>query len=247
MMWVRAPVSTITACDAIPTASPTAKHSIFRTERLNALAHAGLGRYVSLGGAFGLAHDYEYRTTHDLDAWWTSEATHEARARVVASIEGVLAPFGQTRTRAWGDVVSVELRRGGRTPFSFRIAARSALLRDEVPGVWQGDIRVDSFDDLLASKMAALVNRGAPRDFLDIYTLCNAGQTSISACWQLWQERQHLSGADDDLGRAILAVRANLARIEATRPLAEQPSGAADERSAARRAWFDKEFLHGLD
>jgi hypothetical protein len=179
---------------------------------------------VSLGGAFGLAHYYEYRTTHDLDAWWTSEAT-----------------------RAWGDVVSVELRQGGRTTFSFQIAARSALLRNEVAGVWQGDIRVDSFDDLLASKMAALVNRGAPRDFLDIHTLCSAGQTSIASCWRLWQERQQLSGEDDDLGRAKLAVRANLARIEAARPLAHQPYGSTGERSAAVRAWFEQEFLNGLD
>jgi hypothetical protein len=200
-----------------------------------------------LGGAFGLAHYYEYRTTHDLDAWWTAEATREARARVVAVIEGALAKFGQTRTRTWGDVVSVELRQGGRTTFSFQIAARSALLRDEMTGVWPGDIRVDSFDDLLASKMAALVNRGAPRDFLDIYTLCSAGQTSVAACWRLWQERQQLSGEDDDLGRATLAVRANLARIEAARPLGEQPNGASAERSAIVRAWFEQEFLNGLD
>lgn len=219
-------------------------------ECLNALAAAGLGRTVSLGGAFGLAHYYEYRTTHDLDAWWTSEATHEARTRVITLIEGALAPFGQTRTRAWGDVVSVELRQGGRATFSFQIAARSALLRDEVAGIWQGDVRVDSFDDLLArlaSKMAALVNRGAPRDFLDVYTLCSAGQTSIAACWRLWQERQQLSGEDDDLERAKLAVRANLARIEAARPLGVQPDGATDERSAAVRAWFEQEFLDGLD
>ena len=226
----------------MPSQYPRPPHNIpsFAQECFSALAHSGLGHYVSLGGAFGLAHYYEYRTTHDLDAWWTAEATREARMRVVAVIEGVLAAFGQTRTRAWGDVVSVDLRQAGRTTFSFQIAARSALLRDEVAGVWQGDIRVDSFDDLLASKMAALVNRGAPRDFLDIYTLCNARQTSIAACWQLWQERQRLSGEDDDLKRATLAVRANLARIEAARPL-------TPESSAAVRTWFEQEFLNGLD
>ena len=225
-----------------PSQQPRSPKNIpsFAQECLNALAQAGLGRTVSLGGAFGLAHYYEYRTTHDLDAWWTAEATREARTRVVAVIEGALAEFGQTRTRAWGDVVGIDLRQGGRTIFSFQIASRSALLRDEVAGVWQGDIRVDSFDDLLASKMAALVNRGAPRDFLDIYTLCGAGQTNIAACWHLWQERQRLSGEDDDLERATLAVRANLARIEAARPL-------APESSAAVRTWFEQEFLNGLD
>jgi hypothetical protein len=66
-------------------------------------------------------------------------------------------------------------------------------------------------------------------------------------CWRLWQERQQASGEDDDPGRAKLAVRANLARIEAARPLAEQPSGADTERSAAVRAWFEREFLDGMD
>ncbi len=202
---------------------------------------------MSLGGAFGLAHYYEYRTTHDIDAWWTSEATRDARNRVVAIIEQTLAGLGQTRTRAWGDVVSVELRQEGRTNFSFQIAARSALLRGEVSGVWQGDIRVDSFEDLLASKMTALVNRGAPRDFLDIYTLCNTEQTNIATCWQLWQTRQKLSDEDDSLERAKLAVRANLARIEAARPLAGQPDGTTTNHSAALRVWFEQEFLDGMD
>jgi len=219
----------------------------FARECLNALAQAGLGRCVSLGGAFGLAHYYEYRATHDVDAWWTAEATRDARTRVVAVLEQTLAPFGQTRTRTWGDVVSVDLRQDGRTVFNFQIATRSARLRDEVTGVWPGEIRLDSFDDLLASKMTALINRGAPRDFLDIYTLCRAGQTDIATCWRLWQERQKAAGEDDDLQRARLAVRAHLARIEAVRPLAEQPNGPNRERSAAVRTWFEQEFLHGLD
>jgi hypothetical protein len=219
----------------------------FARECLNALAQAGLGRYISLGGAFGLAHYYEYRVTHDVDAWWTAEATRDARVGVIAVLEQTLGSFGQTRTRTWGDVVSVDLRQDGQTIFNFQIATRSALLRDEVIGMWQGDIRLDSFDDLIASKMTALVNRGAPRDFLDIYTLCQASQTDIVTCWRLWQERQRISGEDDDLERAKLAVRANLARIEAARPLAEKPDDADAERSAGVRTWFEREFLYGMD
>jgi hypothetical protein len=58
----------------------------------------------------------------------------------------------------------------------------------------------------------------------------------------LWQERQRAASEDDDLERAKLAVRTNLARIEAARPL-----DAVDERSAALRAWFKQEFLDGMD
>ena len=174
---------------------------------------------MSIGGAFGLAHYYEYRTTHDIDAWWATDATRVIRSQIISVIEKTLSVFGQIRTRAWGDVVSIDLRQNNRSIFSFQIAARSILLQAEITGIWQGDIRLDSFEDLIASKMTALVNRGAPRDFLDIYTLCEKQLTSISICWQLWQKRQQLSDENDDFARAKLAVQANLARIEATRPI----------------------------
>lgn len=221
---------------------PPKQISPFARACLDALARSDVGRYISLGGAFGLAHYYEYRATRDLDAWWTNEATREDKQQVIAVIEAALAEFGPTRKRAWGDVVSVELQQEGRTVFSFQVAERSALLRDEIAGVWEGGIRVDALEDLLASKMAALVNRGAPRDFLDIYTLCQSQQTSPTMCWRLWQERQRAAGEDDDLERARLAVRANLARIEAARL-----RDAVDEHSAALRAWFKREFLDGMD
>ena len=55
-------------------------------------------------------------------------------------------------------------------PYSvFQIAERSAELEASVTGVWPGGIGIDSFKDLVASKMVALVERGAPRDFLDVY------------------------------------------------------------------------------
>ena len=41
---------------------------------LEALKNTGWGRFIVLGGAFGLAHYHEYRTTKDVDAWWTNDA-----------------------------------------------------------------------------------------------------------------------------------------------------------------------------
>jgi len=35
--------------------------------------------------------------------------------------------------------------------------------------------------------MVALVERGAPRDFLDIYTVCQAGLVTLEECWELWR------------------------------------------------------------
>jgi hypothetical protein len=212
---------------------------------LEALAVSGYGQFISLGGAFGLAHYLEYRLTHDVDAWWMEPVTSEERQQVICTLQAALQPFGQVHTRSWGDVVSVELRRQSKTIFSFQIARRSAQLAAPTPGPWAG-IMVDSFADLVASKMVALVDRGAPRDFRDIYMLCQSGQCDMARCWELWQERQQLAGEDTDQKRASLAVRTHLARIEQARPLRQIAD--QQERLAAEqlRAWFTQEFLHDL-
>jgi predicted amidophosphoribosyltransferase len=51
------------------------------------------------------------------------------------------------------------------------------------------------FIDLVASKMVALVKRGAPRDFRDVFTVCTAGLTTPSDCWQWWRLRQSAAGS----------------------------------------------------
>lgn len=213
---------------------------------LNALAGTSFGGRLSLGGAFGLAHYFEYRTTHDIDAWWVEPVTDEEQRKVVRILEEALRPFGQVRTRSWGDVVSVELSQQNKTVFSFQIARRSAQLHEPLPAPWPGGIKVDTFDDLVASKMTALVERGAPRDFLDIYALCQHGLCDVDRCWRLWQERQFKSGEEADMHRALLAIRTHLARIEQTRPLAGISD--AGQRAAAERlrTWFIEEFLHDI-
>ncbi len=212
---------------------------------LLALSTQGLGKTISLGGAFGLAHYYEYRSTHDVDAWWMPEATAEERQQVVQAIQDALQPFGPVRVRTWGDVVSVELRQEERTVFSFQVAHRSAQLAPPQPVPWM-DGWLDSFSDLIAAKMMALVERGAPRDFRDIYTLCQAGMTTAEQCWALWRRRQQLAGSDTDAVRARLAVQTHLARIVLHRPLNQIAD--PTERAAAERVrtWFEMEFLNVL-
>ncbi len=213
---------------------------------LDAIASHGCGPWLSLGGAFGLAHYFEYRLTHDVDAWWVEPVTHEERQRVVHTLEEALHPFGQIRTRAWGDVVSVELSQGGKTVFSFQIANRSVQLQNSLSGIWPGGIAVDSFDDLVSSKMVALVERGAPRDFKDIYTLCQHGWCDVKRCWVLWQERQRRAGEDADLQRAELAIRTHLARIEQARPLAQIADTGQRASAEQLRNWFIEELLHDI-
>lgn len=210
---------------------------------LQALVEQGLGEKISLGGGLGLLHYFDYRSTHDIDAWWVDSATAMERKQIVRVIETTLESFGQVKTRAWGDVVSIELQAAGRTVFSFQIARRSAQLEPAELAPWT-DVLLDSFSDLVAAKMVALVERGAPRDLRDIYALCQAGLTTPESCWQLWQRRQQLAGSDVNYVRAELAVETHLARVEQHRPLAQIAGREQRDQAEKVRAWFRREFLN---
>ncbi|MBI3252226.1 MAG: nucleotidyl transferase AbiEii/AbiGii toxin family protein, partial [Candidatus Omnitrophica bacterium] len=158
-------------------------------------------------------------------------------------IESVLGASVPVRTRAWGDVVSIELQDGQRTIFSFQIARRSALLEPPARMPWI-DVPLDSFADLVAGKMIALVERGAPRDFRDIHALCQAGLIAVERCWTLWEQRQELAGSDTDRGRARLAVETHLMRIVQHRPLTGIAAAEQRAEAAQVRTWFREVFLN---
>ncbi len=208
-----------------------------------ALREAGLSGYLSIGGALGLFHYLEYRFTHDADAWWREEAGQVQRRQVVQVIETVLQSFGQVRTRKWGDVVSVELAQDNKTVFSFQIASRDVRLRDLVWLEVEG-IALDSLPDLVAAKMTALVERGAPRDFLDIFSLCSQNIVEPAECWSLWRERQTRSGGEPDFERARLAIETHLERIALHRPLESIPDAKQRAQAETVRRWFRESFLN---
>ncbi len=212
---------------------------------LQALADHGLGNKISLGGAFGLMHYFEYRHTHDIDAWWEPNATYAEQREVVEVVERALKSFGPVRTRSWGDVISVEVQPANEQVFSFQIARRSAQLKPSAPSPWEG-ILIDSFDDLVAGKMLALVERGAPRDFLDIFRLCDEGIVTPLQCWQLWRTRQELANSDSDLARARLAIRTHLARIEQHRPLEKIADDSQRTEAQRLRTWFKELFVYAF-
>jgi hypothetical protein len=142
-------------------------------------------------------------------------------------------------------VTGVELQQGGKTVFSFQIAQRSALLEPPARAPWI-DVLLDSFSDLLASKMVALVERGAPRDFRDIHALCRADLTTPKECWGLWRRRQRLTGSDTNSDRARLAVQTHLERIAQHRPLEQITDPGKRAEAEEVRAWFGGEFLDAL-
>jgi hypothetical protein len=209
---------------------------------LEALVKANLAKRISLGGALGLFHYLDYRPTHDVDAWWSEALTEAQRQEVTQTLEQALASHGDVHVRAWGDVVSVELLQNGKTVFSFQIAARSARLEETTSAGWI-DVPLDSLPDLVASKMVALVERGAPRDFLDIFTVCQAGVLSVSECWMLWQRRQSLAGSDTDSARARLAIETHLERIALHRPIDQIADPTQREQAQQVRDWYSNVFL----
>jgi len=212
---------------------------------LKALSDAGLGEKISLGGAFGLLHYLDYRPTYDVDAWWAPTATVQERQRVIDTIAGALRPLGEVHTRAWGDVVSIELLEDKRKTLSFQIAQRAAQLQPSAPLPWANSL-LDSLDDLVASKMVALVERGAPRDFRDIHAVCHAGLMTPAHCWELWRQRQLLAASDTDMARATLALQIHLERIALHRPLAQIADATEKAEAQQLRRWFVEEFIHAL-
>lgn len=212
---------------------------------LRSLVANELGDRISLGGGLGLLHYLDYRPTHDVDAWWVISATAQERQRVIETVQAALESFGQVRTRTWGEVTSVELSQEGRVTFSFQIASRSAQLEPPTLAPWT-DVLLDSLVDLVASKVVALVERGAPRDFRDVYALCHANLATPDECWDLWRQRQRLAGSDADSARARLAVQTHLARIAVHRPL-DQITDHQQRAEAERvRSWFTGVLLDVL-
>lgn len=210
---------------------------------LRALAEQQLGDKISLGEAFALLHYLDYRSTYDVDAWWQSTTTPQERQQVIDVLSSTLQTYGQVRVRRWGDVVSLELDTVKRKVFSFQVAERSAQLDPSVSAEWVA-VSLDALSDLVANKMIALVERGAPRDFRDIHAVCQAGLVTIQECWQLWQKRQQATGQEADRERAKLAIETHLERIEQNRPLAQIDRLEERVQAQAVRHWYRGEFLH---
>jgi hypothetical protein len=217
---------------------------------LEALQRLSVSRHLSIGGALGLAHYSEFRGTKDVDCWWSEAAGEVDQQTVIERLESELSQLGRVRTRRFGDVVSVDLFVDDLQVFNFQIAKRSARLSPLVDSPWP-PIRLDSLEDLVASKMTALVDRGAPRDFVDIHHCCVSGLLTIDQCWALWRQRQEARGIESaGVREACEAVLLHLARIEKQRPLNALSNEADRGRAEQVREWYKREFCKdrlGLD
>lgn len=193
----------------------------------------------------GLLHFLDYRSTNDLDAWWQRDATGAERREVEEVVTEALSAYGEVRIRRWGDVVSIELLEGAKKIFSFQVAERSSQLEPSTQLPW---IRIssDAWNDLVASKMVALIERGTPRDFRDIYAVCRHELIEPETCWELWRTKEQLGARDATSSRARLALETHLTRLSQLRPL-EKIAGVAERQGAESvRLFFAKDFLDAL-
>ncbi len=218
-----------------------------RPENLDPLAATILERLrrnpasseIILGGYFGLQHYLNYRQTHDIDAWWRGRASVETERAIRDVMRQVAAERGaRYQERRFGETLSFEIAEPDGRRMSLQIAVRDIALDAPQDSPWP-PILIESLRDNLASKMNALVNRGAPRDFLDIHKAVDARLIGVEECWRLWSLKNPGQRVADAKGSALL----NLENLAQRRPLEQIQDPAARAQAQAVRDWFRRQFL----
>lgn len=215
----------------------------FAAELLLGLGQYPCAQHIVLGGYFALKHYCDYRLTHDVDAWWSEESTERDRDDVRQALKSVISQICQQHQLQWnqrrfGDTESWELIRAGVKLFSFQIAARTIRLEPYLISPWP-PLRIESLADNVGSKMNALVQRGAPRDFIDIRQLVISELASPHECWGLWSRKN----PDLRLEQARAEAARHLQELELRRPLETIPDPNQRERARETRLWFRDAFL----
>ena len=214
----------------------------FARELLEMLRGQPAARHIILGGGVALSHYHEYRETVDVDAWWVQMEDESDSEETVALLRTAMRALGEREVcnyseRKWGDTLSLELRRGSRKIFSFQISIRDVELEPPQEAEWS-PVKIEAFRDNLGAKMNALVERGAPRDFVDIATLCLAGIVTAGECWTAWRDK----GSRRDLEEAKFAVLRSLSDIEVRRPIQQFNDPEARQRAIAVREFIREQL-----
>jgi len=222
----------------LPPPQRPARLSIYAREALEGLQGRAVASEVVIGGGIALAHYVEYRETHDLDAWWATAPSPAALATMLEVMSEIATRHGlELRQRSWGETESLELLDDGRKVFSLQIAARDRYLDTPVATSWP-PVRLESLHDNIASKMIALVERAAPRDFQDIHAVCQAHLINDEGCWACYLAKN----PDHDIATAQNKILHSLERLEMRRPLEMIESATAREQARRVRGWFREVF-----
>jgi len=212
--------------------------SPYARELLERLREEPSAKAFVLGGGVALSHYCEYRQTFDVDAWWRGEPEAEAWESATRIMRELAAQHGlDYLERGWEETRSSEWRSGSNKVFSFQVSRRTVNLDPSLASAWS-PVRIETFRDNLAAKMNALVVRGAPRDILDVFELCQRNLVSPSECWELWR----LKNANGDPEAARGEVLRHLAALEGRRPLEKIANPGQRARAAEVRAFVRNLF-----
>jgi hypothetical protein len=140
-----------------------------------------------------------------------------------------------SRTRFWGDTESYEILQGSRKIFAFQISRRSVQLDSPHESSWP-PVLLETFRENLGAKMNALVQRGAPRDFVDVHHVCTHELAEPADCWEVWIRKNPGSSVRE----AKAQVLERLSVIESRRPLETIPGETERHASARLRDWVKK-------
>jgi len=194
---------------------------------------------IVLGGYFALKRFADYRATNDLDAWWRTGRVEHTMQTVRQAMADVAARHNlELAVREWGETASFELLDGGRKIFSFQIAVRTATLSPPEPSEWH-PVLLEGLSDTVGSKMNAVVQRGAPRDFLDIRETVTRGVVSVAQCWDWWARKNPRVSVAQARAQALHHLEA----LEQRRPLNAIEDAAARAAAQVAREWIRHTLL----
>lgn len=204
------------------------EQSPLAVELLTVLGQSEAAPTIEIGGGIALWVYSPHRSTNDIDAWWPAESD-VSRAAITSAVDQVAASHHlEVRRRVQSGYESWDLQRGGKTIFAFQIARKNRRVEPPLASPW-GGLQIESLRENIANKMTALVQRGAPRDFVDVATVLRSGLLTDSECWRLWM----LKNPEIPLNLAKANVLKYLGGLEARRPLSSivQPAEAEAARS----------------
>lgn len=234
---------------------PEANLHPYTVEILKKLGEENETEFV-IGGGVALCHYITPRDTVDLDGWWKTDES----ALTIKRLEDILTGIARRKNcvfnmRRFNDVISLELFAGAQNKvYSVQIAKRDKYLEEPALSVW--NVPIETLKDNIGSKMKALINRGTPRDFLDIFKICTEGKATPEECWDIATQAilpQVEPGSDKTNPKATnqiiqqgkAEITRHLLQLESRRPL---PPASPDEPEQTRNArtlrnWYKTKFL----
>lgn len=101
----------------------------------------------------------------------------------------------------------------------------------------------DVVTDIVAAAMVALIERGAPRDFVHLFDLIRCEQTTRNDCWAIWQQQQKGGMTLEDARKTVIYNIEAVARCVSL----DGASEAERDHAAARRCFFRSEWFVARD